>query len=124
MYACSTANGWNAIISMNPVTKNILTNQEAIAIDQDVLGKQGYKILDEENVEIFMKPLANGYTAICLFNRSNDNMNVNVKWVDYTIGNNFFITDVWLHKEVGTTAAPFIATIAKHDVQLLRLHKK
>ena len=33
----------NAINTMSPVTKNILTNQEAIAIDQDVLGKQGYK---------------------------------------------------------------------------------
>ena len=71
-----------------------------------------------------MKPLANGDTAIFFFNRSEDKINVNVKQVDYTIGNNFFKTDVWLHKEVGTTATPFIATIAKHDVQLLRLHKK
>ena len=88
------------------------------------MGKQGYKILDEENVEIFMKLLANGDIAICLFKRSDDNMNVNVKWVDYTIDNNFFKTDVWLYKEVGTKAAPFIATIAKHEVLLLRLHKK
>jgi len=88
------------------------------------LGKQGYKILDEENVEIFMKSLVIGYTARCLFYRSDDKMNVKVNWPDFTIGNKFFITDVWLHIEVGTTAAPFIATIAKHYVILLRLHKK
>jgi len=88
------------------------------------LGKQGYKILDEENVEIFMKSLVIGYTAMCLFYRSDDKMNVKVNWPDFTIGNKFFITDVWLHIEVGTTAAPFIATIAKHYVILLRLHKK
>jgi len=88
------------------------------------LGKQGYKILDEENVEIFMKSLVIGYTAMCLFYRSDDKMNVKVNWPDFTIVNKFFITDVWLHIEVGTTGAPFIATIAKHDVILLRLHKK
>ena len=88
------------------------------------MGKQGYKILDEENVKIFMKSLVNGATATCLFYRTNDKMNVKINWPDFTIGNKFFIIDVWLHIEPGTTAAPFIATIAKHDVVLLRLHKK
>jgi len=88
------------------------------------LGKQGCKILDEENFEIFIKSLVIGASAICLFYRSDDKMNVKVNWPDFTIGNKFFITDVWLHIEVGTTAAPFIATIAKHYVILLRLHKK
>ena len=67
MYAGSTANGCNAINTMNSVTKNSLTNKEAITINQDVLGRQGYKILDEEKFGIFMRPLADGDTAICLF---------------------------------------------------------
>ena len=67
VYAGSTANGCNAINTMNSVTKNILTNKEAITINQDVLGRQGYKILDEEKFEIFMRLLADGDTVICLF---------------------------------------------------------
>ena len=67
VYAGSTANGCNAINTMNSVTKNILTNKEAITINQDVLGRQGYKILDEEKFGIFMRPLVDGDTAICLF---------------------------------------------------------
>ena len=114
----------NTINTMSPVTKNILTNKEAIAIDQDVLGKQGYKILDEDNFEIYMRPLANGDTAICLFNRSDDKMNVAVNWAEYKIADNFMIRDLWMHKPFGTTATAFTASIAKHDVVLLRLHKK
>ncbi len=114
----------NAINTMNLVTKSILINKEAIAIDQDALGRQGYKIVDEENFEIFMKPLANGDTAICLFNRSDDKMNVVVNWADYKIGNNFMIRDLWMHRESGTTNSTFNAAIPKHDVVLLRLHKK
>jgi len=64
----------NAINTMNSVTKNILTNKEAITINQDVLGRQGYKILDEEKFEIFIKPPADGDTAICLFNRSDEKL--------------------------------------------------
>ena len=67
VYAGSTANGCNAINTMNSITENILTNKEAITINQDVLGRQGYKILDEEKFEIFMRPLVDGDTAICLF---------------------------------------------------------
>ena len=114
----------NAINTMNPATQNILTNKEAIAIDQDVLGRQGYKIVDEENFEVFMKPLANGDTAICLFNRSDNIMKLTVNWSDYKIGKNFLLRDVWLHKDVGTTATPFVTSIAKHDVVLLRLQKR
>lgn len=112
------------ISTVNAITKNILINKEAIAKDQYVLRRQGYKILDEENFEIFMKPIANDDTAICLFNRSDDKMNVKVNLEDYTIANNFFITDMWLHKAAGTKAILFIAAIAKHVVVLLRLHKK
>ena len=71
-----------------------------------------------------MKPLADGDTAICLFNRSDDKMKVAVNQADYKLSKNFLISDVWMRKPAGTTAVPFIAGIAKHDVVLLRLHKK
>lgn len=41
-----------------------------------------------------MKSLIIGDTAMCLFYRSDDKMNVKVNWPDFTIGNKFFITDV------------------------------
>jgi alpha-galactosidase len=70
----------NDVRTMSAATREILTNKEAIAVDQDSLGRQGYKILDGEELEIFMKPLAGGDTAICIFNRSNGPKKVDLNW--------------------------------------------
>ena len=113
----------NDVRTMSAATKEILTNKEAIAVDQDSLGRQGYKIMDGEDLEIFMKPLAGGDTAICIFNRSNGPKKVDVNWSDYKISSRFQIRDLWLHRDIGTTAQNFKATLARHDVRLLRLHR-
>jgi alpha-galactosidase len=113
----------NDVRTMSAATKEILTNKEAIAVDQDSLGRQGYKILDGEELEIFMKPLAGGDTAICIFNRSNGPKKVDLNWDDYKISSKFYIRDLWLHRDIGTTAQNFKATLARHDVRLLRLHR-
>jgi alpha-galactosidase len=114
----------NDLSTMSKQTKDILTNKEAISIDQDVLGRQGYKILDKENFEIFIKPLSGGDTAVCLFNRGYAAMNVSVKWEEYNISKNLLIRDLWKHQDSGTTATPFNTSIAKHDIVMLRLKRK
>jgi alpha-galactosidase len=111
----------NDLSNMSTLTKDVLLNKEAIAIDQDKLGKQGYKILDEEDFDIFMKPLAGGNMAVCLFNRGETARKIRVDWKKYGIADHYSLRDVWKHAAVGTTKTPFDATIARHDVVLLVL---
>ena len=114
----------NDLRNMTKATTEILTNKEVIAVDQDKLGKQGYRIVDEQNFEIYLKPLNNGDTAICLFNRGEETKNVNINWSDYKISSDFKIRDLWKHADAGTTAIAFKASIPKHDVVVLRLSKE
>jgi len=114
----------NDLSNMSKHTQEILTNKDVIAIDQDRLGKEGYKILDGLDFEIYSKPLANDDIAICLFNRSARVMDVNVNWVDYKIGSDYKLTDLWAHKSAGATDKPFKAKVASHDVVMLRLSKR
>jgi alpha-galactosidase len=114
----------NDIRQMTKETTEILTNREMIAIDQDPLGRQGYIIVDTRDYQVYLKPLLNGDTAICLFNRADTEKNVTVKWADLKIGNNLKIRDVWKHAGAGTTDSDFTCRIPKHDVVVLRLSKK
>jgi len=68
----------NDLVRMSAETKAILTNNSAISINQDVMGKQGYKIADYGEFEIYYKPLTNGKAAICLFNRLDQPIAVDV----------------------------------------------
>lgn len=53
---------------MTQATINILTAREVIAVNQDPLGYQGYKVYGEAGVEVWVKPLSDGTAAVLLFN--------------------------------------------------------
>lgn len=114
----------NDIRRMDPATLRILTNPEAIAIDQDPLGKQGYKLKDYGEQEVYVKPLANGDTAVCFFNRSSLPWKLRADWTELGFRETLFLRDAWAHKNLGTTAGPLTATLPGHAVLLLRLSKQ
>ncbi|MFI5124474.1 MAG: glycoside hydrolase family 27 protein [Chitinophagales bacterium] len=111
----------NDLSNMSKETISVLTNKEVIAVDQDKLGKQGYLIENEEYFQIYLKPLSGGDTAICLFNRGDQNKEVNIDWKKYKIGAGHSIRDLWKKQAAGTTSANYKASIPKHDVVVLRL---
>jgi len=111
----------NDLRNMEKATLEILTNREVIAIDQDSLGRQGHKIKDDGEFEIYMKPLAGGDVAICLFNRHNKPLAVDFDWKEVGIRRKYRLRDLWKQQEVGDTHKRFKARIPAHDVVMLRL---
>lgn len=119
--------------TMTPETKDILTNKDAIAIDQDVLGIQCFKLLDEGEFEVYAKPLDKGDLAICFLNRSQTAHKIDFDWKKYSFtdglcglvydfnGKSFKLYDCWKHKDSGTTGTGFMAELPAHDAILLRL---
>lgn len=123
----------NDLRNMTKETTEILTNKEAISINQDPLGIQGFKVSANEGLEIWFKPLFNDEWAVCFLNRSKENKNVEFKWSSHSIIDEFAnreidfttttykIRDIWEKKEIGTTDIPFSAEIVSHDVRMMRL---
>jgi len=50
----------NDLRTMSKTTLEILTNKEAVAIDQDSLGIQGFRQTNADSLEIWYKPLKGG----------------------------------------------------------------
>jgi alpha-galactosidase len=111
----------NDLRHMPAETQRILTNKDVIAVDQDPLGQQGYRASIHEDLEIFVKPLQGGDTAVCLFNRGDQEKKLDVSWKDLSIGPNHHIKDVWKNETQGTTTANYQGTIARHAVILIKL---
>jgi alpha-galactosidase len=134
----------NDIRQMPASVVRILLNREVIAIDQDSLGKQGFKIKDYGQIELYYKPLKNGETAICVFNRYNYPVKIELNWQtlsitawrnnqkvelpvtidrkEFRIENRYQIRDLWGMKVLGTTELPTTAEIEGHDVLMLKLY--
>jgi alpha-galactosidase len=111
----------NDLRHMAPETQRILANKDVIAIDQDPLGQQGYRASINQDLEIFVKPLQGGDTAVCLFNRGDQEKKLDLSWKELSIGAGHRIKDIWRNEAQGTTATNYKGTLARHSVILLKL---
>jgi alpha-galactosidase len=125
----------NDLRIMKKETVEILTKKEAIAIDQDSLGIQGYRYAVTDSVEVWVKPLMYGDWAVCFLNRCAKGQKVDFDWSknvvidDFTKRTlntneiNYAVLDVWAEKNIGSTKKNLRAEILSHDVLMLRLKK-
>jgi len=125
----------NDLRKMSPQTHEILTNKEAIAVDQDSLGIQGFRFYAFDGLEIWVKPLSKQDVAVCFLNRSSHPQNINYVWEEHKLQDTishlninftedtYKVRDLWAKKDLGTTKKVFKQVIASHDVVMLRLHK-
>ena len=111
----------NDLRNMSDDTRAILTNKNLIAIDQDPLGRQGYRVSMKEGLEVFVKPLQGGDTAVCLLNRGDQEKQLDFAWKEYGIGSGHSIKDLWKDRQTGTTDTRFRGTLGRHQVIVLRL---
>jgi alpha-galactosidase len=125
----------NDIRNMSKETKEILTNKEVLAVNQDSLGIQCFRYSKNNNVESWFKPLANGDWAMCILNRSNTPQKFSINWKNEKVSDKDFgketnfakityrLRNLWTKEEAGTTKNSFTTKIPAHDVLMLRLIK-
>ncbi|MFC2175476.1 glycoside hydrolase family 27 protein [Bacteroidota bacterium] len=111
----------NDLRNMSAETAEILTNKEMIAVDQDVLGKQGRRIVDNGKNEIWVKELANGEKAICFFNRSRRKWSVQPDWAALGVKPNQTLRDLWKHEDLGVSEAVNSLTVLPRNVLVFRV---
>ncbi|MDF1548097.1 MAG: glycoside hydrolase family 27 protein, partial [Bacteroidales bacterium] len=116
-------------------TVKTLTNKEVIAVNQDTLGIQGFRFSNNNNFEIWLKPLTNNEWAISFVNMSDQPTELVFDWTQHEIGDDlnhrmldtkqktYKIRDLFNKKDVGTTKSPLKVTIGVHDVLMIKLSK-
>lgn len=109
--------------SMSPEIQRILTNTEVIAIDQDVLGKEGTRISASHKAEIWSRQLSGGAWAVILFNRSDKPQDLRFAKSELGIHNErqFAIRDLWAHRDLGILQEEFHGNIPAHAVMMLTI---
>lgn len=113
----------NDVRSMPPEIKEILTNAEVIAVDQDKLGQQGRRVRKDGDLEVWSKTLADGSRAVILFNRGENSSKIAVAWeeIGYPARLTAKVRDLWLHKDLGSFAGSYSAEVAPHSVVMVRV---
>jgi alpha-galactosidase len=112
----------NDLRDMKPAILEILTNREVIAVDQDKPGKQGRRVSKLGDQEVWAKPLADGGTAIAMFNRGATPEKISVKWSELGLKTPpHKARDLWAHSDVKMEGAEYGGTVPSHGVVMLRV---
>lgn len=112
----------NDLRSMSPAILGILTNREVIEVNQDQEGKQGKRIWKSGDQEIWSRPLANGATALAIFNRGTEPAKVILRWEELSM-NGKQLRDLWLHQNIKWPGPAYAVTVPGHGVVMLRVSK-
>jgi alpha-galactosidase len=110
----------NDLNKMDDTTKSILMNKEVIAVDQDLLGKQGFRLGPPQ---IWVRDLSGGAKALAIFNYVTDDVPqpVTLSFKDLGFTGTVHARDLWAHKDLGVLSDSFTATPPKGGVVMLRL---
>ena len=117
----------NDIRNMSAATLDILTNDEVIALNQDMLGVQGHLVANTSSgAEVWAGPLADGSVGVVLFNR-NDTLTqpMTVRWSDVGLSGNAtaVVRDLWAHADVGQFVGEWsVDAVRPHASVTVRLH--
>ncbi len=113
----------NDVRTMSAATKEILTNPEVLAVDQDSLGAQGIMVWEQPpDLQVWSKPMKDGSRAVALFNRSTTAAKITASlWRTGIHTDSASVRDLWAHKELGHVRRDFSATVGPHSVVMVRI---
>ena len=109
--------------NMNESTKAIILNKEIIGIDQDALGKQGFRVMRKDGVEAWKKPITGHRVAIAFLNRNSADKTVIATLKDLELDQNarYKVYDVWKHAEIKQPGGSLSADLKSHECQVFVL---
>ena len=111
----------NDLANMTSETLAILTNPEVLAVNQDPAGIQGHRVAQEGQLEVWVKPLADGSKAVGLFNRGESAMPVVAYFRDIGVGETASVRDLWARKDLGSFRGSFAAGVPTHGVVMIKV---
>ena len=108
----------NDIRKMTAEIRDILTNKEVLAVDQDALGVQGRRVWKDGDLEVWSKQLQDGNRAVLLLNRGSSQQTVTATWeqIGYPGHVSAAVRDLWAHKDLGKFTGKFSAPVESHGV--------
>lgn len=106
---------------LDDFTYGLLSNAEVIAINQDILGKQASRVIKDNQVQVWSKPLSDGSLAVGIFNLGETPVHYQLSLADLQLAGKHQIRDLWKQENIGESDARFSVSINRHGVKLLKI---
>lgn len=114
----------NDVRSMTPEIREILTNSEVIAVNQDALGLQGLRVKREGYLEAWLKKLQGESRAVIFLNTGTIEASIELTSQDVQLptGANATVRDLWTHQDLGAFNGHFTTSVKPHSVVMVKIY--
>lgn len=112
---------------MDDFTLNLLNNDEVLAVDQDVLGKQGRRLIRNDRFEVYVKELADGSYAVGIFNMAPMELDetalrdYRLTWESIGLSGSYQVRDLWRQKDLGIFKDSYAVSLPEFGVSLVKV---
>jgi alpha-galactosidase len=108
---------------LDPFTLALLTNDEVLDVDRDVLAKAGERLWEKDRLEVWSRPLADGTIAVALFNRGLKPREVRLDWREIGLSGAQPVRDLWRRTDLGAMPDGVSRMVPSHGAVLLKVGK-
>jgi alpha-galactosidase len=112
----------NDLRNMPPDVRDILTNHDVIAVDQDWGGRQGYRVRSDGSTQVWAKPMSDGSVAVILLNdrRGPVSLATTAQAIGLRTAASYTVRDLWKHTD-GVSDGRIEATVGTHAAAMFRV---
>jgi hypothetical protein len=109
----------NDLTQLDAFTRNLLTNDEVIAVDQDRKGQAARRLLDQDGWQVWVRELADGRKAIGVFNFGARYRVLHLDPEALGLAGGSALRDLWRQRALGRLQRGYRASVPAHGVLLL-----
>jgi alpha-galactosidase len=109
----------NDLTQLDAFTRNLLTNDEVIGVDQDPKGQAARRVLDQDGWQVWVRELADGRKAVGVFNFGDQYRALRLDPDALGLAGGAALRDLWRHKALGRLQPAYTASVPAHGVLLL-----
>jgi hypothetical protein len=109
---------------LDDFTLNLLTNHEVLAVHQDSAGNQAEKVYDKEGLQVWVKELGDGSSAIGFFNLSDERIHTEIPFSDFNFNGSYTVRDLWRQSEIEVVENFIQLNLPSHGVLLTHFRNR
>jgi hypothetical protein len=116
----------NDLRGMAPATIAVLTNLEAIAVNQDPLGRQGHVVWNDGYISLWAgKPLFDGSQAVLMFYQGQHKARKKILWeeIGFAAGDVLYVRNLWTHETSGPLTGGVTVEAGPDEAAFIRVSK-
>lgn len=110
------------LAALDEFTRNLLVNDEVIAVSQDRLGMAARRIRHTDAESVWTRPLVDGSLAVALVNRYPLAREIKVPFLDLGLGGGqYVVRDLWRQRCEGKHSGFYAVKVPPHGTHLVRI---